>query len=187
MFAQTDEKLISKAISGNERAWLKLVKRYETAIFHYCLRMVGNPDDATDLMQEVFIGICRNLSSFRGDSSFKTWALKIAHFRSVEYYRRKKEFTDIDQIDEPADESGRNMPDKILHQWQNNQQLLQALKCLPFNQKIVIELKFFQHLTCEQIAHNLGISTNTVKSRLYSGLDKLKVYLEVHDEFSQTA
>ena len=49
---------------------------------------------------------------------------------------------------------------------------------LPINQKLVVELKFFQHCTFDDIAKQLGISVNTVKSRLYSGLDKLKDHLE---------
>ena len=54
-----------------------------------------------------------------------------------------------------------------------------AMQLLPVNQKLVVELKFFQHCTFEDIAMQLGISDNTAKSRLYSALDKLKGHLEL--------
>lgn len=187
MFKQTDEKLISKALTGNERAWLKLVTRYEKDVFHYCLRMVGNPDDAKDLMQDVFIGICRNLSAFRGDSMFKTWALKIAHFRCVEYFRRKKDFANFDEVYQIEDDSQASNPYLEMIQGQQNNAIISALKMLPVNQKIVIELKFFQHHTFEEIAHDLGISSNTAKSRMYAGIEKLKKYLEEQNEQSRSA
>ena len=57
--------------------------------------------------------------------------------------------------------------------------LKKAMQTLPVNQKLVVELKFFQHCTFDDISKQLGVSVNTVKSRLYSALDKLKDHLEL--------
>ena len=83
MFFQSLETLIAKAQQGNKRAWLKLVKQHETQVYNYCLRMLSHPDDAMDLMQEVFISVYKSLPSFRGESSFNTWLYQIVHRRSV--------------------------------------------------------------------------------------------------------
>ena len=61
----------------------------------------------------------------------------------------------------------------------DNQHIHEALQALPFEQRQVVELKFFQHFTFDEIAEQLDISSNTVKSRLYSALGKLKTPLEV--------
>lgn len=179
MFNQTDEKLIQKAIKGNKSAWLKLVKRYEKLVYNYALRMVSNQDDALDLLQDTFLAVFRSLSSFRGDSSFKSWLLKIAHYRCIEFYRRRKATVDIDGIAEAYNEEDEDCPEMAMISLQQGSEIVTAMAILPVNQRLVIEMKFFQFLTFEDIARQLGISTNTVKSRLYSGLGKLKQVLEV--------
>ena len=181
MFTQSDQKLIAKALNGNKSAWLKLVKRYEKQVYNYALRMVSNPDDALDLMQDTFVAVCRNLSGFRGDASFKSWLLKIAHYRCIEFYRRKKPTVDFDEVPEAYEQTDEFCPELAMVVDQQNVELIKAMSELPVNQRAVIEMKFFQFLTFEDIAVQLGISSNTVKSRLYAGLSKMKQVLEVAD------
>ena len=181
MFIQSDEKLIAKALQGNKSAWLKLVKRYESLVYNYAYRMVSNPDDAMDLMQDTFMAICRNLAGFRGESSFKSWLLKIAHYRCIEFYRKKRPTVDFDEVPEAYDEQSEYCPELAMVLGQQNHELVSAMALLPVNQRVVIEMKFFQFLTFDDIAVQLGVSTNTVKSRLYAGLNKMKQVLEVAD------
>lgn len=179
MFERSDETLIKQALKGKKSAWVALVKRYEKNLYNYCLRMVSNPDDALDLMQDIFVAVFRGLANFRGDSPFKGWLFRIAHYRCIEYYRRKKPTQSLDDVPEQEDEGSEVCPE---HQFYSNQQttaLHKAMKFLPVNQKLVVELKFFQQCTFDDISQQLGISTNTAKSRLYSALDKLKDQLEV--------
>lgn len=177
MFEKTDEQLISRALNGNKGAWLSLLKRYERQIYNYGIRMTGNKDDALDLMQEVFISVFRNLASYRGEGSFKAWMFRIAHFRCVEFYRRKRPMQGLEDSPEPISEQ--LCPEQDLGSNQENKQLGIAMQALPLAQKAVIELKFFGEFTFEEIAEQLGISTNTAKSRLYSALEKLKTLMEV--------
>jgi RNA polymerase sigma-70 factor (ECF subfamily) len=181
VFSQSDDKLISKALGGNRAAWLKLVKRYEKLVFNYALRMVSNRDDAMDLMQDTFLAVFRGLASFRGDSAFNSWLLKIAHYRCIEFYRKRKHTVDIEGIPEVFNEDGEDCPELSVVAGQQGDQLIGAMSQLPVNQRAVIEMKFFQYLTFEDIAQQLGVSTNTVKSRLYAGLGKMKQMLEVAD------
>ena len=58
---QSDDRLISRALAGSSGAWTGLVRRYERRIYNYALRMVGHPDDALDVVQEVFMAVHRNL------------------------------------------------------------------------------------------------------------------------------
>lgn len=177
VFEKTDEQLIQKALQGNKSAWMKLVKRYEKSIYNYGIRMTSNREDALDLMQEIFTSVFRNLATYRGDGSFKAWLFRIASYRCVEFYRRKKPTQGLDDTPEMVCDAA--APDAVLFGSRDNQQLIQAMAQLPLAQKAVVELKFFGQFTFEEIAEQLNVSSNTVKSRLYSALEKLKSLLEV--------
>lgn len=179
MFERSDETLIKQALNGKKAAWVTLVKRYETNIYNYAYRMVNHREDAMDLMQDIFIAAFRNLATFRGESPFKGWLFKIAHYRCIEHYRKKKPNQSLDDTPEQVDEQSHQCPEQQLQAKQQKQELHQAMQQLSFNQKIMVEMKFFQQYTFDEIAQQLGISTNTAKSRLYSALDKLKDSLEV--------
>lgn len=177
MFEKTDEQLIAKALKGNKQAWLNLLKRYEKQIYNYGMRMTGKNEDALDLMQEVFISVFRNLSTFRNEGSFKSWMFRIAHFRCIEFYRRKKPMQGLD--DTPEIESEESSVADSIHTDQENKQLISAMQRLPLAQKSVVELKFFGQFTFDEIAEQTGMSANTAKSRLYGALEKLKILMEV--------
>lgn len=175
----TDESLVARALAGSNGAWTKLVKRYEKRVYNYALRMVGHPDDAFDLMQEVFVGVHRNLAGFRGDGAFPAWLFRIASFRCTDYLRRRRFTEEYD--DEASHSNGGPGPEEMTFATHANQQITAALADLPDEQRQVVELKFFQHFTFEDIAGQLGISPNTAKTRLYSALRKLKQHEELRD------
>ncbi len=180
LFKQTDEKLIKKALKGSQSAWQQLISRYEKTVYHYALRMTSNSDDALDLMQETFVSVCRSLPDYRGDSSFKTWLLRIAHFRIIEFYRKRKWFADESELDNVDADPRHTCPELALNNKQTQLQIVRVMKQLPLEQKLIVELKIFQQQTFDVIGQQLGISNNTVKSRFYSALDKLKVLLEAN-------
>lgn len=177
MFFSSEPSLVKQAQKGHKAAWLKLVKQHEKAIYHYCLRMTGNQDDALDLMQESFISIFRCLANFRFESSFKTWAISIAHRRCVEFFRKKHLQLEPEEHGQDAAQECRS--EASLLQLAENKAVISALGKIPFAQREVVELKFFQHYTFDEIANLLGVSPNTVKTRLYSALSRLKTELEV--------
>lgn len=179
MFFQSEKGLIKKAQQGDKRAWLTLVKQYEKPIYHSCLRMVSNPDDALEIMQESFMSIYRSLDKYRFESSFKTWVIAISNRRCVEFYRARKVLDEEQQEMLIAESKTAEPADFMVFMIEQNKQVLKLLNDLPWVQKEVVELKFFQHFTFDQIAEQLGVSTNTVKSRLYSALSKLRQDLEV--------
>ncbi|MAD54103.1 RNA polymerase sigma factor [Idiomarina sp. UBA3162] len=180
MFTKSDKKLVSQALKGNQTAWVELVKRYEKLVYHYGIRMLPSPDDAFDLLQDTFSSVFRSLSDWNQDDKFKPWLMTIAHRRCVEFYRRRRpEITSDEAQHELVDESAYTQPEERLSDSQQQTALIRAIRTLPLPQRMVVELKFFQHLTTRAIANQLQESENTVKSRLYSGVEKLKRELEV--------
>ncbi len=83
-----DQALVAAAVKGSKQAWIDLVARYESRIYNQALRLTGNSADALDLMQEVFIGIYKNLHRFRGESKFSSWVFRIVHNKSIDLARR---------------------------------------------------------------------------------------------------
>ena len=178
MFKRSDDVLISQALAGKKSAWVALVKRYEKGLYNYALRMVSNHADAMDLMQDIFMAVFRNLHTFRAQSPFKGWLFKIAHYRCIEYYRKKRPMQSLDDTPEQLAEESADCPEQALFAQQQSSALMKTIQKLPIKQKLVVELKFFQQCTFDDIGQQLGISTNTAKSQLYSALDKLKLYLQ---------
>ncbi len=180
-----DEALIAAALKGSSYAWEKLVKRYETRLYNHGLRLTGNPTDAMDLMQEVFLGVYRNLHRFRGDAKFSSWIFRIAHNKSVDMSRRKRFTTvqprsDDDEYDflDTLPASTKLEPEALLGESQLNAKVLAMLSKIPMDQRMIVEYKVFQSLTFEEIAQLQEISVNTAKTRFYAALKKLKVISE---------
>ncbi len=178
-----DQALVAAAVKGSKQAWIDLVARYESRIYNQALRLTGNSADALDLMQEVFIGIYKNLHRFRGESKFSSWVFRIVHNKSIDLARRwrppveNKPSEETDQLARlPAVAS--DEPDEQLAQEQMNAQVQVLLGQLPIEQRLIIELKLFQSQTFEEIGLAQDISENTAKTRFYSALKKLKDLLE---------
>ena len=177
-----DEALIAAALNGSALAWEKLVRRYESKIFNQGLRLMGNSSDAMDLVQEVFLGVYRNLHRFRGDSKFSSWIFRIAYNKAVDMnrynnimasrtYRNSEEELDI--LENIPGRSNLEA-EKILSDYQANKKIVSMLAALPLKQRLIVELKMFQSLTFEDIAEIHDISVNTAKTRFYSAIKKLK-------------
>lgn len=178
----SDEQLAAKALRGSARAWTGLVRRYERKVYNHALRMTGNPEDAMDLMQDAFLAAYRNLPNYRGEGAFGGWLLRIAGNRSLDFLRRRQltRACFVDDGDEAmAEVPGAGTPFEALADDQRRAHVLALLKRLPGEQRLVLELKFFQDLTFEEIAAQLRIPVNTAKTRLYSGLAKLRGHVEL--------
>ena len=177
-----DEALIAAAVNGSALAWEKLVRRYEGRIFNQGLRLMGNNSDAMDLVQEVFLGVYRNLHRFRGDSKFSSWIFRIAYNKAVDMNRYNNIMASRTHRNGEAElDILENIPgrsnlegEKILSDYQVNKKIVSMLAALPLKQRLIVELKMFQSLTFEEIADIYEISVNTAKTRFYSAIKKLK-------------
>ncbi len=88
----TDKELVESSLKGNKKSLGQLVKRHQAWIYNIALKMVWDPVDAEDVTQETLIKIITKLSTFRGDSSFRTWAYRIAANHVINMKRRRMEY-----------------------------------------------------------------------------------------------
>jgi RNA polymerase sigma-70 factor, ECF subfamily len=184
LFAATDDDLIHRALAGSQRAWVSLVERHERKVYNFCLRQTRNRSDAMDLLQDVFLAVYRHLPSWRGEGELQAWIMRIAVNKSMDFYRQRQRApqTDSDEHAEAAlldwQAPTSHEPAHMHEQLNTNADVVQRLQTLPAEQRLVVEMKFFQHRTFEQISKLTGVPVNTVKSRLYTSLQKLKDQLE---------
>jgi RNA polymerase sigma-70 factor (ECF subfamily) len=174
---------ISASQRGDGLAFNRLVLRWEKPIYNLALRMLVDPDEAAEITQEVFLSAFKNIRRFRQDAKFSTWLYRIAVNRCITRLRRQPPGVHYSLDDpRPVAQMAAKLPVHESHeegflQAESRNQVRQALEHLPPEQKAVVELKFYQELTFEEIAAIVEAPLSTIKSRLYAGLEVLKLRL----------
>lgn len=165
-----DQELIQRAIDGDERAMRRLWSQHAPHIDAVVRRLVGDPDQAADIAQEVWIQIFRALPSYRGESQFGTWAHRIAVNRTLNALRRTRRLekieTDIEEDTASVEQSseGTLVMDSIQD----------ATARLSPGARTVFVMHDIEGYTHEEIARELGITTGGSKSQLFKARAKLR-------------
>lgn len=178
----TDAQLIEKYLSGDISGFNTLVRRWEKLLFNFVYRYLGDFELAKDVTQKVFIRIYKNLHKLKDHSKFSNWIYTIASNLCKDELKKRKKNNSIslDQINEANDnnldlaQESSVLPDAQLNQIQLEQLMKQALQAIPEEQRVVIIMKEYQGLKFIEIAEVLGEPLNTVKSRMYYGLNALR-------------
>lgn len=159
-----------------ESIFEKLMTEHGESLARLAYTYVKDRGRVEDIIQDVFLRAFRSYHSFRGDADIKTWLYRITINRCKDELRswsfRKLFYTD-EVMDWNIDRSQEPTPELKLITKHENQQLGQAILQLPIKLREVIILFYYQDLSIEQIAKLLGITQNTVKTRLFRGRKKL--------------
>lgn len=168
---QADFTLMSRVAVRDCDAASQLFDRHSDEIFAYFARRVGRVE-AEDFLQEVFVRALRRASTFRGDSTARTWLFGIARYVLLE--RRHDRFfrTVGDEAAEPAPG-----PESLLLLGERATQLISALECLPDEQAIVFELHQIDGLHHEEIAELLNIRAAASRKRLQRATDAVQALI----------
>jgi RNA polymerase sigma-70 factor (ECF subfamily) len=172
---------VAASQSGDTVAFNRLVLKWEKSIYNLALRMLQEPEEAAEAAQEIFLSAFTNIRRFRRDSRFSTWLYRIAVNHCISRLRRRPPGLHY-SLDENRPDSRASLPTRESHEREllreeSRNRVRQALEYLSPEQKAVVELKFFQELTFEEIAAVVQLPLSTIKSRLYSGLETLKIRL----------
>jgi RNA polymerase sigma-70 factor (ECF subfamily) len=160
--------LLDRCRSGDDLAWEGLVRQYQSKVFglayHYC----GNPEDARDLTQDVFVRMYQHLDSLPDAPFFVPWLIRITRNSSIDFLRRQKARPPASDL--PAEEM-RNLTDRRLNPEEvylgkSKKTIIQkALKMLSFLNREIIILKDIQGFSIEEISELLDVPLGTIKSR----------------------
>ena len=185
-----ERKLIARASGGDASAFNALMEAHERRMYAVALRMCGNREDAQDCLQEAMLRIYKSIGSFKGQSSFATWAYRITMNTCLDELRKKKnkQNTSLDSLLEvgwsPTD--GSNAPEKHAIQAEVRKSLHAAIQDLPEDMRSAIVLRDIQGLAYDEIAEALDVNVGTIKSRISRGREKLREKLKNIGELFET-
>lgn len=168
--------------NGDQRAFTELLKRYRDSIFFMLLKMTNDADDAEDLTIEAFGKAFKNIAQYSPDFAFSTWLFKIASNNCIDFIRRKKKETiSIDQPFRSDEQStmSQNLPSDVADpeesfmRGQKHELLRDVVEKLKPRYRRLVELRYFQEYSYEEIAKELDLPLGTVKAQLFRARDLL--------------
>lgn len=183
----SDNELIELIRQENHERYSEIIERYQGKLFAYLYRLIGNRDEAEDLLQDVFIKAYKNLHSYDVERKFSSWIYRIAHNEAVNYIKRKylKRFISWEDISSTKDKlESQSTEDGADDAWVRKESIKEvddAIRRLPIKYKQVLLLRYFSDKSYEEIGEILGKPVNTVgtlinraKKSLAEEMDKLK-------------
>lgn len=173
-----DPSLVERAGKGDPDAFEEIVRLTHSDMFGLAYRLLGNEDDARDVLQDAYLRVYRSLKKFRGDAQFSTWMYRIVANTAYTYMRKRQKHRAerLDGIEEPESESVR--PEDASTNTDLRERLKQCLLALPPDQRVVVVMKDIYDLPHEDIAKELGISVTAAKVRLHRARKRLRASLE---------
>jgi RNA polymerase sigma-70 factor (ECF subfamily) len=174
---ESDEALMLAYAAGDAQAFERLYARLRKPLYGFLLRGLQDRAQADECFQDVWTRVIAARQRYQPDARFSTWLFQIAHNRMVDVWRRQRPDTSLEALQDAGigwvdDRAER--PEDAAGQFQQQRRLQEALKALPTEQRIAVQLRLQQELSLEEIAEVTGSGRETVKSRLRYAMDKLR-------------
>ncbi len=176
--------LVERCRQGDAEAFARLVALHEGMVLNLAARLLGDPEEARDIGQDVFLQVYRTLGGFQGRSTLRTWIYRIVvnQCRNRQrWWRRRRRaalcpLEDISAADEArlATASADESPFERLARRERARRIESALGALSFDHRAILLLREVEGLTCEEIGTTLALPVGTVKSRLSRARDGLR-------------
>lgn len=177
---QTEDAVILEKFADErfkEEAFKLLLNKYQQKIYWHVRRLVVNHDDADDLVQDAFIKVWKNLSTFRNDAQLYTWIYRIATNECLTFLNKKKQQNNI-PLDEVSPQLAMSLKEgSYFNGNQAELKLQQALLTLPEKQRLVFNMKYFDDLKYEEISEILGTSVGGLKASFHHAVKKIEQFL----------
>jgi RNA polymerase sigma-70 factor (ECF subfamily) len=180
-----ERELVASCRAGDAVAFARLVELHEGMVFNLAARLLGDPEEARDVAQEVFLQVYRMLGRFESRSSLKTWIYRIAvnqcHNRRRFWQRRRRDreqaFDEGFSARDAVSAATGPGPYEEARRRERARRVQEALLQLSFEHRSVLVLREVEGLTCEEVAVALGVPAGTVKSRLSRARDAMRARL----------
>ncbi|MFH0895425.1 MAG: sigma-70 family RNA polymerase sigma factor [Bacteroidota bacterium] len=181
--ALRDFKLVRLAVdNGDQKAYAQLMGNYRDSVYFMLLKMTNDADDADDLTIEAFGKAFKNLQQYTPDYAFSTWLFKIASNNCIDHIRKKrKRLLSIDNPfpNDDRDDMSQNIPAGILDpeesfiRAQKIKLMREVVDKLKPRYRNLVEMRYFQELSYEEIADELNLPLGTVKAQLFRARELL--------------
>jgi RNA polymerase sigma factor (sigma-70 family) len=178
--ALKDVELVELVLAGQQNAFEVLVERYKDAVQNLAYRMLGNPTEAEDVTQEVFVRAYTQLVTYKPAHKFSTWLLSIASHLAIDQLRRRR-FLALPLEDVPFLEWMADLgigPEQSALQGEQQDEIQAYLQRLPSKYRAVIVLRYWYDLSYEEISTALNLTPALVKARLHRARELLARYIK---------
>jgi RNA polymerase sigma factor (sigma-70 family) len=173
----SDEALVALVARGDDAGFAELYDRYERLAYGLCRQILRDETLAQDAVQEAFITIWRSASRFSSERApARAWIMTLVHRRAVDLVRHheRRRAEQLPQHEEAGDAGA----DETVWLRLQRERVRDALRQLPDQQREAIELAYFGGFTQSELAERLGQPLGTIKSRMFSGLARLRELLD---------
>lgn len=179
--AKQDYALVQKARCGDQHAYAQLLNHYWDSVYFMILKMAHNKDDAEDLTIEAFGKAFKYIHNYEPEFAFSTWLFKIANNNAIDFLRKQHTKTiSIDSQGRDADEdnpvqlqSDTPDPEEVLISKQKTEFLKTIIKELKPRYSRLVQLRYFDEYSYEEIAETLNLPIGTVKAQLFRAKELL--------------
>ena len=169
-------KLIDACKKGNRKAQFELYRLYSSAMYNTTLRIVRDPDDAEDVMQEAFLKAFSRILTYRGEVSFGAWLKRIVVNKSLDFLRLRRERVSLDELNEveeiPEDDPG------VIDYAYSADEIRKAIYALPEGYRLVLSLILLEGYDHEEVSEILRISNATSRTQYHRAKKKLAELLK---------
>ena len=182
------EVVVSAAQQGNRSAMEELIRRSQSVVYYNCLKLLGNEATAQDTTQEVFISVFQKLNTLKNPKAYIAWVQRIALNKCKDRLAATDPLIFVDEYYEDSDNDSELLvsddnavPDKALDNDETRHMIRELIDQLPAEQHICVLMYYYDGMSVREIAGVLGVSENTVKSRLNYARNKLKAGIEGYE------
>jgi RNA polymerase sigma-70 factor (ECF subfamily) len=175
----SDEVLLTQIAAGDQQAFSQLYLRYQSKLVRYCARVLKDDiAQAADIVDEAMFDVWRSAGNFAGRSKPSTWIYSIARNKLISWLRKTSEVTLEDEsiLDALIDPAATPAEELAMDDMQ--QQLLRLMDQLTEEHREVLKLTYFEDKSVKEVAELLGISENTVKTRMFYARKRLAQLLD---------
>ena len=179
--AKYDLELVEKAIAGDQKAYAELLSRYRDSIYFMLLKMVNNKSDAEDLTIEAFGKAFKNIKQYSPNFAFSTWLFKIASNNGIDFLRKKRGV--VVSIDGEGNDQEDSKPMSVISEdLDPSEEMIKSqivdlvhtvVAKLKPRYRTLVEMRYFQELSYEEISEQLNLPLGTVKAQLFRSRELL--------------
>ncbi|HNQ69203.1 MAG TPA: sigma-70 family RNA polymerase sigma factor [Bacteroidales bacterium] len=186
--AKKDLEIIEFALNGEEKAYAELLDRYQDSIYFLLLKKIGNENDAEDLTMETFGKAFNNLSQYTPVYAFSTWLFRIAINNCIDFVRKRKirpqSFDSGIDFHDPDNANFTSLspnPEELVIKKEKAKELKSMIKTLKPRYARLIDYRYYQELSYEEIAETMQLPLGTVKAQLFRARELLAPLLKSKD------
>lgn len=180
--SELEEQLVARLKAREPRAFDELYELHATSILRRLYRMIGNPVDAEDCLQQVFIEAMESLDSYRGEGVLAAWLHRIATYVAMNFFRRRSRWSStMEKLQQFVTSNLAEtipLPPDLFEQMESRVWIRKLLDELPPLKKMAVVLCDLEGWTQEEAALHLNIPLGTLVSRLYHGRKELRRSIE---------